>query len=328
MWSGLYCGHQARSKRGRSRMDESSSRDYVMLIVAMAFWGGSWVSAKVVVGVAPPMTIGFFRFFTASILFILVMLGTRASIRRLFSRKNLRILFLVGLTGVFAYGVLFLTGMRFTTAAQGSIIAGFNPVTVSLFAHLIHKERLPRVWQYSGYLIAFLGVIFVVGIQALLDFRIEHLIGNLVILAAMFTWGLYTSVGKEAMKELSALEINAGGAVVGSVLFGLGAIYERVWELPALVDPVFWLNALYLGCLVTFVGFLFYFSSITRIGASRAGGFINLVPVFGVLFSALLLPGEPIYWTFIVGLALVVLGITLVNVPARNSTANPQSKET
>lgn len=309
-------------------MVENSIRDYAMLIVAMAFWGGSWVSGKIVVAVAPPMTIGFFRFFTASVLFMLLMFATQASPRYLFSRRYLRILFLVGLTGLFGYGVLFLTGMRFTTAAQGAIIAGFNPVTVSLFAHIIHKERLPRTWQYSGYIIAFLGVIFVVGIQALLDFRIEYVIGNLIILGAMFTWGIYTSIGKEALKELSPLEMNTGGAVIASILFGIGAVCERVWELPALIDPVFWVNALYLGGFVTFISFLFYFTGVDRFGASRASGFINLVPVFGVLFSALILPDEPIYWTFIVGLALVVLGITLVNFPERTSNPPPKTKQT
>ena len=298
-----------------------------MLVVAMAFWGGSWVSAKIVVTIAPPMTIGFFRFLTATVLFLLLMVATRSSIRRIFTMRFMRLLFFVGLTGVFGYGVLFLTGMRFTTAAQGSIIAGFNPVTVSLFAHLIHKERLGRRWQYSGYLFAFTGVVFVVGIQALLDFRIEYLIGNLIILVAMMTWGLYTSIGKEAMKELSPLEVNAGGALVGSALFGIGALYERVWELPALVDPVFWLNALYLGVAVTFIGFLFYFTAVNRIGASRTGGFINLVPVFGVLLSAIILPEEPIYWTFVIGLGLVILGISLVNFPARTQK-QPQAQQT
>ena len=299
-----------------------------MLIIAMAFWGGSWVSAKIIVGVAPPMTIGFFRFLIGAILFFLLMLLTSSRPLQIFRREHLPILFLVGLTGIYGYGVLFLTGMTLTTAAQGSIIAGFNPVTVSIFAHLIHRERLRKRWQYIGYVAAFVGVIFVVGIQSLLDFKMEYLLGNIIILGAMVTWGLYSSIGKEAMKTLSPLEVNAGGALVGTVLFGVGAVYEGFWALPAMTDPVFWMNALYLGGFVTFIGFLFYFISIKNIGASRAGGFINLVPVFGVLASALILPDEPIYWTFIVGLMLVMVGITLVNFPHRGAGNLSKAQET
>jgi drug/metabolite transporter (DMT)-like permease len=208
--------------------------------------------------------------------------------------------------------------MRFTTAAQGAIIAGFNPATVSIVAHIVHKERLPRLWQYIGFLLAFVGVVFVVGVQALLDFQLEYLIGNLIILGAMFTWGLYSSAGKEGMKTLTPLEINAGGALIGAFLFGMGAVTEEIWALPALSDWVFWVNVIYLGGGVTFIGFLFYFTGIKEIGATRAGGFINLVPVFGTIFSVLLL-NEILYWTFIVGLGLVISGIFLINFPVRKN---------
>lgn len=295
-----------------------------MLIVAMAFWGGSWVSAKLTVSIAPPMTIGFFRFFIASILFILLIFITEPESKRFFKRENLKLIVLVGLTGIFGYGVLFLTGMRFTTAAQGSIIAGFNPATVSLVAHIVHKEKLSRRWKYSGFIIAFTGVVFVVGIQAIIDFQIEYLIGNLTILMAMITWGIYSSIGKEAMKIMTPLEVNAGGAIIGTLLFGIGACYEQVWTLPALVDPFFWMNAIYLGAFVTVIGFLFYFISIKEVGATRAGGFINLVPVFGTMFSAIIMPQDLIYWTFGVGLILVIIGITIINFPIRN---NPVEKE-
>lgn len=300
-------------------------RYYIMLIIAMAFWGGSWVSAKIVVDLAPPMTIGFFRFLIGGILFLILMFATEPDPWRIFRRENFKLLFLVGLTGIFGYGVLFLTGMRFTTAGQGSIIAGFNPTTVSIFAYILHGERLKRKWQYLGYAFAFSGVIFVVGIQAIIDFNIEYLIGNTIILGAMITWGIYSSIGKEAMKTLSPLEVNAGGALVGTMLFGIGAAYEQVWALPAMIDPIFWANALYLGAFVTFIGFLFYFVSIKNIGASRAGGFINLVPVFGIIFSSILLPDEPLFWTFGIGLLLVLFGITLINFPVRNNDETQES---
>ncbi|MHA1289634.1 MAG: DMT family transporter [Candidatus Thorarchaeota archaeon] len=287
-------------------MTETPYKYYAMLIVAMAFWGGSWVSADITVSLAPPMTIGFFRFFISSILFIVLLLATEPGSRRLFKRANLKWLFLVGLTGIFSYGVLFLIGMNYTTAAQGAIIAGFNPVTVSIIAHLVHGERLKKKWQYTGFAFAFAGIIFVVGVQALIDFQLEYLIGNLMIVIAMITWGIYSSVGKEAMKTMTPLEVNTGGAIVGSILFGIGALYEDVWTLPALVNPIFWMNAIYLGAFVTVIGFLFYFISIKELGATRAGGFINLVPVFGTFFSALFIPEDPIYWTFGVGLILVV----------------------
>jgi len=281
----------------------------------------------VIVGIAPPMTIGFFRFLIAIILFLTLMVATDKTPRRIFRRENLGILFLVGLTGIFSYGVLFLTGMRFTTAAQGSIVAGFNPATVSIVAHLVHGERLARRWTYTGYMLAFSGVVFVVGIQALIEFNLQYLMGNLIIRGAMMTWGVYSSIGKEAMKRMSPLQVTTGGVIFGTILFGVGAVYEEVWTLPALAEPVFWLNVFYLGICVTFIGFLFYFIGIKHLSASRSAGFINLVPVFGTLSSALLFPSEPIYWTFGVGLVLVLAGIYLINFPVGQDERQHQSKQ-
>ncbi|TFF91266.1 DMT family transporter [Candidatus Thorarchaeota archaeon] len=297
---------------------------YGTLILAMFFLGGSWVSADIIVEIAPPFTIGFFRFLIATLPFFLLVKATGGSVRRVFSGSNVRLVLLAGLTGVFGYGVLFLFGMRLTTAAQGAIIAGFNPTSITIFAHFIHREALDKRWQYAGLLLSFAGVVFVIGVQALLDFQIDYFIGNLTILAAMMMWGLYSSVGKEAMKEISAAELNFGGSLIGSILFGIGAITEGVWSLPALSQPMFWLNVSFLGLLVTFVSFFMYFESIRNLGATRAGGFINLVPVFGTLLSFLVL-SEPIYWPFVVGLALVVTGISVINYPLTQDEEQTES---
>ena len=278
----------------------------------MFVWGGSWVSAKIAVAIAPPLTIGFFRFLFATILFLIFLPVTGRSLKKMFSRSNLKWYILLGATGIFGYGVFFLFGMGFTTAAQGALIAGINPASVSIFAHIIHNERLTQKWRYSGFLLAFLGIIFVIGIQVLLDFRIEYLVGNLLIVLAMLIWGAYSSIGKEAMKSISSVEVTAGGVFVGTILFGIGAVTEGFWALPAMYDWMFWANALFLGCFVTFLGFLFYFDAIKILGATRTGIFINLVPIFGVSLSMLIL-NESIHWTFFIGLALVIIGIAIIS---------------
>ena len=300
-------------------MTEGPGKYYVLLIIGTFTWGASWVAAKILVEIAPPFTIGFFRFLIGSILFLSLLAALGTSPRALFTRERIKWLFLLGLTGIFGYGVCFLVGIRFTTAAQGSIIAGFNPVTISLFAHIIHHERLDRKWKYLGFGVSFLGVVFVVGVQALIEFKPEYLLGNLIILGAMCIWGLYSSIAKESMKTMTPLEANAGGAVIGTLLFGIGAIGEQAWTLPVYNNMVFWSWIIFLGAFTTFVGFLFFFIGIEKLGATRTGGFINFVPVFGTVLSVLIL-AETIYWTFIVGLILVIAGVSLINFPARNSS--------
>jgi drug/metabolite transporter (DMT)-like permease len=221
---------------------------------------------------------------------------------------------MLGLTGAFGYGVFFFIGLKFTTAAQGAIIAGINPASVSIFAHLFFKEKLERKWQYVGFGISFLGIIFVIGIQSLLDFRINYLIGNLLILMAMGCWGLYTSISKKTMQTHSPFEATAGGVFFGMVFFGVGAITEEFWTLPGITSWTFWLGVITLGVFVTVVSFSCYSISVDSIGPTKSAIFINLVPIFGTIFSVFFLQ-EQIYWTFLVGLLLVIIGIFIINFP-------------
>lgn len=292
---------------------------YILLVLAMIFWGGSWVSAEITVTFAPPLTIGFFRFLTASLLFLPILLVSKRNSIHTYTRREVSLFFVLGLVGIFGYGALFLIGMSFTTAAQGSIIAGVNPTTVSLLALLFLNERLSPKWRYTGFFFSFLGILLVVGIQAILEFQFEYLIGNLILLCAMLTWGLYSILGKTIMKERSSLEATAMGIFFGTMLFFIGALTEQFWTLPFMVNPIFWLNILYMGIFVTVLGFLFYFIGIDKLGASNSAVFISLVPVFGTFFSFLLL-SEFIYPTFLVGLALVAIGIIIINFPKNAST--------
>ena len=302
-----------------ARMKLAVAKYYILLILAMVFWGGSWVSAQIVVSVAPPMTVGFFRFFTASLMFLPLLLVTQRESLHTYRARDYKLFFVLGLIGVFGYGILFLIGMQFTTAAQGSIIAGINPVTVSLLAFLILQERLAPKWRYTGFIFSFLGIVFVVGVQALLDFQLEFLIGNLILIGAMFTWGSYSILGKSVMKDRSSVETTAMGIFFGTLLFFIGALFEQFWILPVMYDPTFWLNIIYMGLFVTVLGFLFYFLGIKNLGASKSAVFIALVPVFGTLFSFLLLH-EPIYPTFFIGLVLVIVGILFINYPRNAQT--------
>lgn len=297
-----------------SLMAVQYARDYVFLILTMLFWGGSWVSGKLVVDTAPPFTIGFFRFLVASALLLPAAAIARPRQAQKLQRRTVFLFFLMGLVGIFGYGIFFLVGMRFTTAAQGSIIAGINPASVSLWAHIMHKEHLDRKWRYGGFAVSFFGIIFVVGVQALIDFQPEYVLGNLLIICAMMTWGFYSSVGKSAMKNSSSIEATAASVAFGTLIFSFGATYEQFWTLPAMANPAFWFNILFLAGPVTFLGYIFYFIAIKDIGATRSAVFINLVPVFGVSLSVLLLH-EVMYWTFGLGLLLVIAGIMTITFP-------------
>ena len=85
-----------------------------------------------------------------------------------------------------------------------------------------------------------------------------------------------------------------------------------------------WLCILYLGVFGTVIGFVWYYQGVERLGPTKAGLFINFVPVFGVL-SAFLILGESITLSLATGAALVISGVYLTNKKPRPSASLKQS---
>ena len=79
------------------------------------------------------------------------------------------------------------------------------------------------------------------------------------------------------------------------------------------VPPRIWIGISYLAFISTIGAYTFYLEGVKRLGASRAAIFQTLVPLFGVIFSALFLREEFDVFIYPVALLLVILGISFVN---------------
>ena len=114
--------------------------------------------------------------------------------------------------------------------------------------------------------------------------------GDLLMLGAPLAWALYTIVGKKVLRTFPPLVATAYASLFGTVLLLPAAALEG-----SLLSGVHrltvygWISVLQLALLGTVVGFVWWYEGVERLGASRAAVFVNLVPLFGVLLSALIL---------------------------------------
>ena len=282
---------------------------YLKLLMTAIFWGGTFISGRMLVDSVPPFSAAFFRFLiAAACLYVLVV--RREGIFPRLGRQQVLPVALLGLTGVFAYNVLFFNGLKLITAGRASIIIANNPIVISLFSALFFKESLSPT-KVVGILISVAGaVIAISGGDPLALFAGGIGIGDLYIFGCVLSWSAYTLIGKRVMRDLSPLAAVSHSAGVGVLALLIPACMEGM---PAAVTGYSlsdWGNLAYLGLFGTVLGFVWYYEGIRVIGPSRASLFINFVPISAIGLAHIILK-EPVTVSLLVGGTLVITGVTL-----------------
>jgi drug/metabolite transporter (DMT)-like permease len=90
------------------------------------------------------------------------------------------------------------------------------------------------------------------------------------------------------------------------------ALFASSETFPASVPAKVWVALAYLGIIGTVVAFVWYYDGIKKLGATRTAVFNNLVPVFALVLSVLILH-ETVSWYTYMGALLVTGGVLLIN---------------
>ncbi|MBE0618464.1 MAG: EamA family transporter [Proteobacteria bacterium] len=284
---------------------------YLKLVLTAVFWGGTFVAGRVLSQEVPPFSAALLRFLTASGLLVPFLCLARGGLPRL-TRRQAAAVSLLGLTGVFAYNAFFFAGLKTVPASRASLIIANNPVFIALFSSLAFRERL-RASQVAGIALSVCGALVVIARgdpAALLSGGVHR--GDLYILGCVASWVAYSLIGKIALTDLPPLVAVTYACLIGAVFLAVPAGLEGVHHLALQLSPAAWVCILYLGGLGTALGFIWYYQGIRAVGPSRAGVFINFVPVSGVLLAYLLL-GETLDGSLWAGAALVIGGTWLTN---------------
>lgn len=292
----------------------SSSLVYLKLLLTAFFWGGTWIAGRVAVREAAPLTVASWRFFLAALV-LGILLIRREGWPRWSARDGIG-LFLLGLTGIFLYNLLFLNGLKVVEAGRGALVVAFIPALVALADCLIFRVPMsPK--KALGIALALGGCLLVVTRgepQRLFAGEVGH--GEWMLVGTSVAWTAYTLIGRHYSKQLSPLAMTFGACLAGGLMLfaaalidgSLFAFSETGWRGGSSIA--------FLGLLGTAAAFTWYSEGIARLGSTRSAAFINLVPVFAVLLGAILLD-ERLEPAILAGGVLVVGGVWLTNRAAR-----------
>jgi len=285
---------------------------YLKLLLTAIFWGGTFVAGRSLAQNVGPFSAAFCRFAVASLFLIILTWKAEGKITILKKRQILPVL-LLGLTGVFSYNLFFFKGMKLIEASRAAIIIANNPILIAIFSALFFREKLNAL-KITGILLSVSGAVIAISrgdLQQILQGNLGP--GEFYIFLCVISWVVFSLLGKAVMVDLSPLSSVTYSSIIGAILLFLPALRE------GLADCIYysisdWWNIFYLGFFGTVLGFVWFYEGIQQIGPTRAGLFINFVPISAILLAFAIL-GETLSISMVIGTLLVSAGVYLTNRP-------------
>jgi len=279
-----------------------------MLAIAMV-WGSNMAFVKLAARDIAPLFMAGIRSMVAAICLYIWM---KAKGLALFPSRI--IIFhgvIAGLLFGTEFGLIFV-GLKYTLASRGYVILYTAPFVAALGAHFFLVDDRFNLWKACGLILAFGGLV-VLFLKNLGTFSFEALPGDILFLLAGASWGATTVyIKKYLAQRAEPLQILFFQLFFSTpFLFILSLAFEN-----PVVTGFSFLTALslfYQCILVAFLSYLGWFVLVSRYPVSLLHAFSFFTPVFGVIFSGVLILGEAISPNLILALIMVSLGMILVN---------------
>ncbi len=279
------------------------TRDIGELLLLSALWGGSFLCIRIAAPVLGPIALIELRVLIAGIALLIYAVLTKMKLNL---RKHWRYYLMVGILNSAIPFTLIATAELRLTAGLAAILNATTPLFGAVVAALWIKETL-TVNKVIGLLLGLAGVAVLVGWSSL-PFTVVVVLSVVASLAAAAFYGVagvYTKVMARGASSGAVATCSQLGAALFLLPLTFAAPMQHVPTFSVLIAVLF------LALFCTAIAYLLYFRLIANIGPTKALTVTFLSPIFGVLWGVLLL-GESLTWSTIVGFAIILSGTGLV----------------
>jgi len=291
----------------------------VGVLLAVVFWGISFVATKAVLREVSPVALVFTRFLLGALLLLAVLAARGAPLVP--PRDTWGPLALMGFVGVFVHQMLQSTGLVTTSALNTGWLIGLVPIWSAILATLFLRERFGP-GKAVGLAIGFAGALLVVtrGRLSRDVLGLPSTRGDLLVLASTVNWAIYSVLGHGTIRRLGPARATAGIMTLGCVMLAVPFVATAAWrEYPALTSTG-WGAIAFLGLGCSGLGYLFWYGALEKLEATRVAAYLYLEPLVTMLAAAWLLR-EPITATTVGGGLLVLAGVMVVQRSGRTTPA-------
>jgi drug/metabolite transporter (DMT)-like permease len=283
---------------------------YLVLLATLLLWSGNWIVARAVrEDVAPGIATAGRLVIVLAVLAPFVWRDLAAELGK-FARRDWAVFVALGFFGGGLHLALQWLGLHYTTATSAMLYLSTAPIFIVLLASALLGETIGRV-QALGVVVSFCGVCIIASageLSALASLSFN--IGDLLALASMAMWAAYTVFLRLRRDTLDTAQFLTLVCALGLAFIAPWVAWElaagtRVLLTPAGAAAIFY--SAVGSLLLAYAGWMYV---VKRMGATRAGVTMHLMPALGVVLAAIFL-GESPQWFHFAGIALILVGVAL-----------------
>jgi drug/metabolite transporter (DMT)-like permease len=279
---------------------------YILMILAMAGWGASWVNAKVLSSYINEYEMIFLRNIFTIITLAPVLIFTK---KYFYINKHSFLLAILASMIMIAYlKCYFLGTMHGTASLGGALVTTLIPINTFIIMALFYGKKILRKDIFA----LILGAVGVLTMLNIWSFSYEQVFStqNMYFLGASILWPALTITSSKITKT-SPMVFIFYMYVISTVLVSVFFVDFEAIDY-ASFDYSFWINILVLSVIATTFATSIYFIGVEKLGTNEVSSFIFLVPFFAIIFSIIYL-GEEVHITTIIGVILTIIAVKILN---------------
>lgn len=290
---------------------------YFEVLFAVIVWGASFIATKIGLKDVTPITVVWLRFGMG-----VMILGGMVAARKEFAwptRNEWPYFAFLGLLGITWHQWLQSTGLQTAQASTTAWIVATTPVFMALLGWFVLKEKLSPV-QVLGIGLAAVGVLLVVSngeMESILTGRFGTP-GDFLIMLSAPNWAIFSTLSRKGLRQHPAARmmffVMSFGWLFSSIVFFAGGNLNQISRL----SGNGWAGVAFLGIFCSGLAYIAWYDGLQAIAASQVGAFLYLEPLVAVIVASVIL-AEPITLASLVGGAVILSGVYLVNRPKKFS---------
>lgn len=282
---------------------------YVMLVGVTLIWGATPACGKILSTSLSPLLITGMRFAIISLVLTLWLVLSGQAKQLKLTRQMYLLMAAMGFVGITVHNGLLFTGLHFTTATNAALIESIGPTATTVLAFIFIGERLTK-FGWLGIFVSCCGALCIVtkgSLDVLLNLKFN--VGDILIVVCEVAWSYYIILGWKTQGRVKTAPLNAISGAFGAVFCFIAGAVTGTLEVYSWSYSAFYGFAYLTICsgLIAFIGWNW---AVNKVGASKAGSFIYIVPLTGAIVGVLFL-GETLHLSQVLGALLIIGGVTV-----------------